>query len=141
MESLLAGLIAGAAMGMASTAIVASIVAGSARFARSLHDRYSDGRHPDQPLPLLAIAVTLGTQAAWGAIGLGLGAIYWAIRDDAQAGAGSPAWGFSLTIALLAGLALLFALAARLPAARRLALLAILFAGLFGWLLPNLAEA
>ena len=136
MESLLAGLIAGAAMGMASTAIVASIVAGSARFARSLHDQYSD-----QPLPLLAIAVTLGTQAAWGAIGLGLGAIYWAIRDDAQAGAGSPAWGFSLTIALLAGLALLFALAARLPAARRLALLAILFAGLFGWLLPNLAEA
>ncbi len=136
MESLLAGLIAGAAMGMASTALVASIVAGSARFARSLHEQ-----HPDQPLPLLAIAVTLGTQAAWGAIGLGLGAIYWAIRDDAQAGAGSPAWGFSLTIALLAGLALLFALAARLPAARRLALLAILFAGLFGWLLPNLAEA
>ncbi len=136
MESLLAGLIAGAAMGMASTALVASIVAGSARFARSLHDRY-----PDQPLPLLGIAVTLGTQAAWGAIGLGLGAIYWAIRGDAQAGAGSPAWGFSLTIALLAGLALLFALAARLPAGRRLALLAILFAGLFGWLLPNLAEA
>ena len=136
MESLLAGLIAGAAMGMASTALVASIVAGSARIARSLHEQ-----HPDQPLPLLAIAVTLGTQAAWGAIGLGLGAIYWAIRDDAQAGAGSPAWGFSLTIALLAGLALLFALAARLPAARRLALLAILFAGLFGWLLPNLAEA
>ncbi len=136
MESLLAGLIAGAAMGMASTALVASIVAGSARFARSLHEQ-----HADQPLPLLAIAVTLGTQAAWGAIGLGLGAIYWAIRDDAQAGAGSPAWGFSLTIALLAGLALLFALAARLPAARRLALLAILFAGLFGWLLPNLAEA
>ena len=136
MESLLAGLIAGAAMGMASTALVASIVAGSARIARSLHEQ-----RPDQPLPLLAIAVTLGTQAAWGAIGLGLGAIYWAIRDDAQAGAGSPAWGFSLTIALLAGLALLFALAARLPAARRLALLAILFAGLFGWLLPNLAEA
>ena len=136
MESLLAGLIAGAAMGMASTALVASIVAGSARFARSLHERYPDG-----PLPLLAIAVTLGTQATWGAIGLGLGAIYWAIRDDAQAGAGSPAWGFSLTIALVAGLALLFALAARLPAARRLALLAILFAGLFGWLLPNLAEA
>jgi hypothetical protein len=136
MESLLAGLIAGAAMGMASTALVASILVESERLARRLHDR-----HPDAPLPLLGVAATLGAHAAWGAIGLGLGAIYWAVRDGAQAGAGSPAWGFSLAVALLAGLALLFAIAARLPAARRLTLLALLFAGLFGWLLPNLAEA
>lgn len=136
MESLLAGLIAGAAMGLVATAFVASIAVQSAALSGNLRDRY-----PRQPLPLLAIATTLGVQAGWAAIGLLFGAIYWAIRDDAQSGAGSPAWGFSLTIALLALLIVTFALAARLPAARRLALLALVFVGLFGWLLPNLAEA
>lgn len=136
MESLLAGLIAGAAMGLISTAFVASIIVESTALATSLRERF-----PDQPLPMLAVAATLGSQAAWAAVGLGLGAIYWAIRDDAQSGAGSPAWGFSLTIGLLAVLVLLFAIAARLPAPRRIALLVIAFIGVFGWLLPNLAEA
>ena len=136
MESLLAGLIAGAAMGLISTAFVASIVVESTALAASLRDRF-----PDQPLPMLAVAATLGSQAAWAAVGLGLGAIYWAIRDDAQSGAGSPAWGFTLTITVLAVLVLLFMLAARLPAPRRVAFLTLVFVGVFGWLLPNLAEA
>ena len=136
MESLLAGLIAGAAMGMVATAFVATIAVQSAALTANLR-----GRFPQQSLPLLAVAATLGLQAGWAAIGLVLGAIYWAIRDDAQSGAGSPAWGFTLTIALLAALIVTFALAARLPAGRRLAVLMLVFVGLFGWLLPNLAEA
>lgn len=136
MESLLAGLIAGAAMGLVSTAFVASILVESVAVTAAVRDRYSE-----QPLPLLAIAATLGAQAAWAAIGLGLGAIYWAIRDSAQNGLGSPAWGFTVTIALLAGFVALFAFAARLPAGRRLGFLALVFVGIFGWMLPNLAEA
>ena len=136
MESLLAGLIAGATMGMIATAFIASIVVESTAAAARLRDRF-----PEQPLSMIAIAGTLGAQAAWAAIGLGLGSIYWAIRDNAQSGAGSPAWGFSLTIALLAALVVLFTLAARLPAGRRIAVLAIIFVGVFGWMLPNLAEA
>ncbi|PZC44894.1 MAG: hypothetical protein DK306_001669 [Chloroflexi bacterium] len=136
MESLLAGLIAGAAMGLISMAVIASIMVESQALAANLRDRYED-----QPLPFLAIAATLGAQAAWAAIGLGMGSIYWAIRDNAQNGAASPAWGYSLTIALLAGFIVLFAFAARLPAGRRLAFLALLFVAIFGWLLPNLAEA
>lgn len=136
MESLLAGLIAGAAMGLVATAFIASIAVQSAALTGNVRDRIAR-----QPLPLLAVAATLGVQAGWAAIGLAFGAIYWAIRDDAQSGAGSPAWGFTLTIALLALLLVTFALAARAPAGRRLAVLALLFIGLFGWLLPNLAEA
>ena len=136
MESLLAGLIAGAAMGLVATAFIASIVVQSTAAAARARDRF-----PQQPLPMIAVAGTLGAQAAWAAIGLGLGSIYWAIRDNAQSGAGSPAWGFTLTITLLAFFVVLLAIAARLPAPRRIALLAVVFVGAFGWLLPNLAEA
>jgi hypothetical protein len=136
MESLLAGLIAGAAMGLIATAFIASILVESVSASGRLRNRF-----PEQSLSLVAVAGTLGAQAIWAAIGLGMGAIYWAIRDNAQSGAGSPAWGFTLTIALLAGLVVMFAFAARLPAGRRVAVLAMVFVGVFGWLLPNLAEA
>ena len=123
-------------MGLLAMAILASLLIETPAAATGLRDRF-----PNQSLPLLAVGATLAAHAGWAALGIGLGAVYWAIRDDAQSGAGSPAWGFSLAIAGLALLVVVFAIAARVPATRRLALLALVFTGVFGWLLPNLAEA
>ncbi len=137
MESLLAGLIAGAAMGLVATAFVASIAVESPRLAQSLRNRVSQRT----PLPTLTVAAALAGQGAWALLGLLFGGVYWAIRDDAQSGAGSPAWGYTLAIVLLALLLLAMARLARARAPRRLTVLALLGVASFGWLLPHLAEA
>ncbi len=92
-------------------------------------------------LPMVTVGLTLAFQAAWSVAGVVVGGIYWAIRDNAASGLGSPAWGFSVGMTVLAGSGLAIAWTWRRPPGRSALLGAITFAALFGWLLPHLAEA
>lgn len=137
MTALLAGFIAGYAMGLLSLAFIATHLPTLLRLSGPLHARFP----PRTSLPLLIVAVTLLSQVLWGLVGLGLGALYWALRADASGGLGSPSLGFTAAM-LVAGAIFLALLWALTPTGwRRAAPAAAIFVGLFGWLLPHLAEA
>ena len=137
MQSLIAGFVAGYAVGIVSVGLFAPRALELEAVVRRMHARFPGGT----PLPTLTMGFAMLYQSAWGLAGLIVGALYWAIRADAAAGVGSPAWGFTLVVAAAA---LATALAAAWRRAHwwpRVLLLALAWAGSFGWLLPNLAEA
>lgn len=137
MEALLAGYVAGVAMGLVALGLYAPQVVGQRELLRGLQGRFPSGTS----LPLLTAAGALFVQSLWSLLGLALGGVYWAIQARAQDGLGSPAWGFSLTMLALALLAAAAAVTVQPAWWRRVGLNALLFAAAFGWLLPNLAEA
>lgn len=136
MESLLAGFVAGYALGLFALGLLATsphtLIAASRRL---------QGQFPDNAtLPAVFAGFTLTLQASWGVFGLLFGAIYWALRDTGG-GLGSPSLAYTVAMLVLAvgGTAAVWTVQ---PAWTRRALVsAIYFAGLFGWLLPHLAEA
>ena len=136
MEALVAGFIAGHAMGIAVTAIYGPLALQLAPSLWLLRERFPAGT----PLPMLSLGVALVVQAAWGAAGLLLGAVYWSVRGQALNGLGSPAWGFTLAMLLFAGGGVALLAMIQPGWARRAGLAALCYAGLFGWLLPYLGD-
>lgn len=133
MQALVAGLIAGAAVAFASTAIVLVALARSTWWTR-LPARQR------VPLPLLGVVFVNGLMLAWTLLGLVLGAGYLRAATVAPgAGLGSPNMRFTV---LVAG-TILVALALAAFVRRRVTWPVWWTAGVavaaFGWLLPLLA--
>ncbi len=137
MESLLAGVVAGHAMGLFSLGLLAPSLLRLEARVRSVQARLRRGT----PLPVVTAGLAVAGQALWALTGLAFGAAYWAIRANAEGGLGSPAWGFTVVIVVLAAAGVAVAVTVQPGWWRRAALAALAFAGAFGWLLPNLAEA
>ena len=137
MEALLAGMAAGYAISLLFVALLVPRLLEWSDQVQMWYRRFPRGT----PLPMLAVGVMLLTQSSWAAVGTLFGGLYWAIREDAASGLGSPAWGYTLAVTLLAALAL-GAWSLLQPASwRRAMIFALTFAGMFGWFLPHLAEA
>lgn len=135
LRALLAGLIAGAAVALASTAITLVALARGRWWARlPQHQRVP------LPLPLLGVVFVNGLMLAWTLLGLVLGAGYLRAAERAPgAGLGSPNVRFTLLVAgaILAALALAGFVRRRVTWPLWSTALAALAA--FGWLLPLLA--
>ena len=90
---------------------------------------------------LVAVPISIGAMLGWTMIGLVLGAL-WLVGDfESKGGAfGSPSWQFTLIVAVLA----LLPLPPLIMFVRRYwwlwTVMSMLFAGLFGWVMPVLAE-
>ncbi len=134
LRALLAGLLSGAVVAFATTAIALVAIARDARWiaiASSVR----------VPLPLAGVVVVNGMLLAWTAAGLVLGALYLGAESSRPAGGlGSTNVLFS---SLVAG-AVLLALAAAAYVRGRLTWpmwsTALVAAASLGWLLPNLAR-
>lgn len=136
MNALLAGWAAGYIMAVASTAALVFLVV-RLSMAGAWLDRWVAS---EVPRPLLAVPISLGATFAWTMIGLLLASFYEVAEFEAKPGAlGSPSLPFTLIIVVLAFLPL----PPLLLLARRYAwlwgALSVLFAALFGWMMPVLA--
>lgn len=136
MNAVLAGWAAGYAMAIATTLAVVFLLSKVDRTAWLERLVASE-----VPIALLGVPVSLGAVMAWTMLGLILGSLYeagdFSTKPDAL---GSPSWPFTLIIGALAFLPLpplvLFG--------RRFwwlwLVMAALFLGLFGWMVPLLAR-
>jgi hypothetical protein len=134
-EPVIAGWAAGYAMALASTAALTYLVVTSPRagWMERVVAR-------EVPGALLAVPLFTGLIVLWTMVGLVLGAVY-EVADlgDRRSGLGSPSLLFTLLVLGLAWLPLP-PLVALFPRRWWLwALMSVLFAGLFGWLMPHLA--
>ena len=96
---------------------------------------------PGVPGLLLAVPISIGTTVIWTMAGLVLASAYVLGGFDDRSGAlGAPSWQFALTMVILALLPLpvLVVLSGRLW--WLWLAMSVAFAGLFGWLMPLLAE-
>ncbi len=137
MEALLAGFVTGTAVGMLAWGTIAVALVRDHTHLLAIHARFPSGT----ALPFLMVGISMAIQGGCGARGIGTGAIYWAIRDEAMNGLGSPAWGFTLFFLVVAGLGLATVVVIQPSWWRRAVLGATTLAGAFGWMLPHLAEA
>lgn len=134
LRALLAGLIAGAAVAFASTAI-ALVALARGRWWTRLPQRQR------VPLPLLGVVLVNGLMLAWTLLGLVLGAGYLRAAAHAPgAGLGSPNARFTLLVAAAVAAALAIAGFVRRRVTWPLWSTALVAAAAFGWLLPNLAR-
>ena len=138
---ILAGLVSGLFLGTISLGGVIFILSTN----RNMYDRLAkiipQGISPTLVMLLAVIVVP----PVWGMVGAVAGALYnIAIEASPNAGLGSPNFTFTLAILCLAGLAMLPTPLLILTKRRKWGLLFLimnlLFAGIFGWILPLLAN-
>ena len=77
MESLLAGFIAGYALGLLALVLLAASPQTLINWGRRMQAQFPD----NATLPAAFAGVALVAQTGWGIVGLVFGAIYWALRD------------------------------------------------------------
>ena len=89
----------------------------------------------------LAVPISILAFLAWTLVGLLLGLAYRAARLNlAGGGLGSPNWPFTLAIVMATVVFLAIVLYAWRRVPWRVLLMALAFAGMFGWGMPHLAE-
>ena len=89
----------------------------------------------------LAVPISILAFLAWTLVGLLLGLAYRAARLNlAGGGLGSPNWPFTLAIVMATVVFLAIVLYAWRRVPWRVPLMALTFAGMFGWGMPHLAE-
>ncbi len=136
MTAVLGGWMAGYAMAILSTLALTFIVIQPR--LQPIVRRYFDAEVPGA---LLAVPISIGTGLVWTMLGLAFGSVYVLGDFDATAGAlGAPSWQWLVLIATIAVLPVpvLLILSTRLW--WLWAGMSAAFLGLFGWLMPVLAE-
>lgn len=137
---ILAGLICGLLMGSVSLGAVILIFFSN----RDLYDRIAKRLPQGIPPTLVMLAVVIALPPAWGIFGAIAGALYNVAIDSAPgSGLGSSNQIFTLAILCLTGLLMLPALFLAIKRKKLGWLLFVInlaFAGIFGWLLPLLAN-
>ena len=89
----------------------------------------------------LAVPISILAFLAWTLVGLLLGLAYRAARLNlAGGGLGSPNWPFTLAMLMATVVFLAIVLYAWRRVPWRVLLMALAFAGMFGWAMPHLAE-
>ena len=136
MESLLAGFVAGYALGLLALVLLAASPQTLINWGWRVQAQFPD----KATLPAAFAGVALVAQTGWGIVGLVFGAIYWALRDTGG-GLGSPSLAFTIAVLVIAAGGAVAAWAVQPAWKRRILVSAIFFAVVFGWLLPHLAEA
>jgi len=137
MAEVFSGFVLGYAMSMVFSAIAAVMVVD----ARSRVPYLAKAIAPNINPVMLAVPISLLAFLIWTMVGMVLGLLYRSARDHLPgAGLGSPNWPFTLGVLLftLAGLAVILYAWQRLP--WQATFLALLFAGLFGWAMPYMAQ-
>lgn len=136
MNAVIGGWMAGYAMAILSTCALTylAVQPGPQKFVQNWID-------PGVPGFLLAVPISIGTTVLWTMAGLVLASAYVLGGFEDKPGAlGAPSWQFTLIMAAVAFLPVPILLAL----SRRLwwlwAVMSLSFAGLFGWLMPLLAE-
>ncbi|MBA4180283.1 MAG: hypothetical protein C0506_06810 [Anaerolinea sp.] len=136
MNAVIGGWIAGYAMGLASTAALTFL-------ATRMRDAAFVERWVARDVPGVLLAVPLFTGAAlsWTMIGLLLGGLYEAGSFASKPGIlGAPSWAFLLLVSALAWLPLPILVMVGRRYWWLWAAMSACFVGLFGWLMPLLAE-
>lgn len=134
MQSLLAGLISGAAAGVFGFLIFAPLLA-TVPVAARIRQQFNDPSN----WVMVGLSISLTGQAACTLFGLLLGGALWAAESELTAGLGSPSWVYTAAVLSMIG-ASSASIALFFPARwRRLALFSLLAAGCYGWMLPHLA--
>ena len=136
MESLLAGFVAGYALGLLALVLLAASPQTLINWGRRMQAQFPD----NATLPAAFAGVALVAQTGWGIVGLVFGAIYWALRDTGG-GLGSPSLAFTIAVLVFAIGGAVAAWTVQPAWKRRVLVSAIFFAVVFGWFLPHLAEA
>ncbi len=137
MSEVLAGLVCGYILALVSTPLVAlTLLNMRARFP-------AVERTVPSQVPLLALAVVIHgfTIMMWTALGMVFGLILSGIEERVpEGGLGSPNGVFTLVVLLWTVVASAPIIMLLRPVRRQAAAMAILFALLFGWLMPYLAQ-
>jgi len=135
-----AGLVCGLIMGSVSLGALILVFLSN----RDLYDRLARRLPQGIPPTLIMLAVLITLPPAWGIFGVIAGALYNVAIDSAPgSGLGSSNQTFTLAILCLTGLLMLPALFLAIKRKKLgwlLFVINLVFAGIFGWLLPLLAN-
>ncbi len=138
MEEVFAGFVSGYIMALIFTGLAALMIVQ----ARSHVPYLVKAIAPNISVVALAIPISLIAFLVWTAIGMLVGLLYrYTLEEAPGGGLGSPNLLYTLLIISFAGLSLAAVVTAfrRLP--WQLAVMALSFIALFGWVLPRLAQA
>jgi len=138
---ILAGLVCGLAMGTVSLVAGIFILFSSHDIYERLGRRLPQGISPT----VIMLALLFAVPPTWGVFGAIAGALYnTAMESNSGSGLGSSNLVFTMAILIISALAMLPALALLLLKRRKwgflLLVMNLVFAGIFGWLLPLLAN-
>ncbi len=137
---ILAGLVCGLFMGTVFLGALILVFLSN----RDLYDRLARRLPQGIPPTLVILAVVIALPPAWGTFGAIAGALYNLAIDSAPgSGLGSSNQTFTLAILCLTGLLMLpalFLIIRRKKLGWLLFVINLIFAGIFGWLLPLLAH-
>ena len=130
--------------GVVSGLVMATVFLGAGIFVlfanRDIYERL-ERRLPGGLSPaVIMLLMLLAAPIVWGALGAIAGAFYTLAADNfPDAGLGSSNFAFTLSVLALTALVTLVFILARRELRRVVLIVAIAFAGIFGWLLPLLA--
>lgn len=141
LQDILGGIVCGLVMGTVSLGAGIFILFSSRDLYERLARRLPAGISPT----LVMLAALFAVPPTWGIFGAIAGALYnAAVESNSGSGLGSSNLVFTLAILIIAGLAMLSALVLILIKRKKwgslLLVMNIAFAGIFGWLLPLLAD-
>ena len=137
MSEVLAGFVCGYILALLSAPLVAVLIV-------RLRPRVPFlARAAPEQVPVVTLTVVLFgfTFIFWTALGMVLGLILMGLEDRApEGGLGSPSLAFTLIIVLVSVAACIPAAVLPRPARRYVLVSALVFVGVFGWLMPYLAQ-
>ncbi len=137
MAEVFSGFVVGYAFSLLFTAVAAVMLIE----ARGRVPYLSKAIAPNIGAVQLAVPISILAFLAWTLVGLLLGLFYRATRLNlAGGGLGSPNWPFTLAVLMATVVFLAIVLYAWRRVPWRVLLMALAFAGMFGWGMPHLAE-
>ena len=134
--ALFSGFVAGAAVGVLALGILGPMLV-TVPTSNRLREQFPDPSN----WVMVSLGVALVGQTGCAVLGIGLGAAFLSMADNASGGLGSPSWQFTFGVLVGAGLCLLAAIFWNPNRWRRFTLVALLSVGCYGWMLPHLATA
>ncbi len=134
MAALLSGFVAGAAVGVLGLGVFGPLLV-SVPTTHWLRRQFPDPSN----WVMVSLGAAFAAQAGCAVLGLLLGLIYLNVADGGARGLGSPSWQYTAGVILCVALLALGAVAWLPWLWRRFAVVALVAAGCFGWMLPHMA--
>ena len=134
--ALFSGFVAGAAVGVLGLGIFGPLLV-SVPTTHWLRRQFPDPSN----WVMVSLGAALVAQAGCAVLGLLLGVVLLNVADGGSTGLGSPSWQFTLGVIICVGVLVLGGIAWQGWLWRRFALVGLLAAGCYGWMLPHLAAS